>query len=471
MIRIASRNPSDRNAPGEPQIRIVGVGNAGANVLDRLALDGFPKDLLYCVNTDVQSLSASVAGQKIQIGWTITRGLGAGGDPEVGFDSAAEAATPLKEIGAGTDLIVLCLGLGGGTGSGAGPLVAEAARNSGNFVAAFVNMPFRFEGRRRMAQAIDGLARLRKACDAVIVFENDRMSELVDPRTGIHEAFGAADHILSQSVRSLANLVRRPGIMRVGLDGLLTVLKGNDPRCHYGYGEAQGPNRGDEALSAALRSPLLDRGKILTSACDVLVNISGGKDLSLAEVEEIMQALIRQASDKTHFLLGTTVDPRTQGKIGISILCSVDINPEQPAEPVRRRPQEESLAAEVNGRSAPAVSEEPEIEAEKVEEPEVLEEAAEEIPDVFHEEEDAPRPAPVAMPPRRTPQASRPSVPAASSEPASKPMVARPHVMKQEDFQFEPVSRGRFEKSEPTIVDGEDLDVPTFLRKNFRPRS
>lgn len=495
MIRVAARRVRSAGDAAEPMARVVGVGNAGAGVLDRLALDGIPKERLYLVNTDVQSLTASVAGHKLQIGWTITRGLGAGGDPELGFDSAAEAVDSFRELADGTDMVILCLGLGGGTGCGAAPVIAEAIRSNNTFVAAFVTLPFRFEGRRRMQQAIDGLSRLRKVCDAVICFENDRMSEMVTSKTGIHEAFAAADLVLSQSVRGLMDLATRPGLMRVGLDGVLKVLRGRDPRCHFGYGESQGTNRAQEALALALRSPLLEKGKVLSSARDVVVHICGGKDLMLAEVEEIMMALNRQASDSTQFLVGTHSDQRSSGKLSVSILCSVDILAPEEIEEVEEEPapaprvpqvaalRPERAAVPVHAGAArrdvpPAVEEEEMSEASDLsDEADEPEEAATVVAVVRQ-----PQPSPVAAAANRRPGASSETSfahPARQTEsygdshhqgahPAARAGKAEP---KQEDFKFEPVSRGRFEKIEPTIVDGEDLDVPTFLRKNFRPRS
>src|SRR5207237_5015488 len=169
-------------------IKVVGVGGAGSNVLDRIVLDGLEKAELIAMNTDVQALASSVAASKVQLGRTVTRGLGAGGDPEVGYNAAFESADEIRHALTDARMIFICTGLGGGTGSGAAPAVAQVARENGSLVLAFVTLPFAFEGKRRLAQAHDALARLRENCDAVICFENDRLGDMVAPKAGIGQA-------------------------------------------------------------------------------------------------------------------------------------------------------------------------------------------------------------------------------------------------------------------------------------------
>jgi cell division protein FtsZ len=182
----------------EPTIKVIGLGGAGANALDRIQLDGIDGAELIAMNTDAQALAANVAPQKVQLGRGTTRGLGTGGDPELGYAAADEAADDVKAALEGATMVFLCTGLGGGTGSGAGPLIANFARQAGAIVIAFATMPFAFEGRRRMAQAEEALASLQQQADVVVCFENDRMGDAVSPRAGIHEAFAAADQTLSQ---------------------------------------------------------------------------------------------------------------------------------------------------------------------------------------------------------------------------------------------------------------------------------
>jgi Cell division GTPase len=183
-------------------IKIVSVGGAGLSVLDRIVLDGLERADVVAINTDVQSLASSVASHKVQLGRTATRGLGTGGDPELGYQAAVESAEEIREALAGARMIFICAGLGGGTGSGAAPYVAQLAREAGSLVVAFATLPFGFEGKRRGAQAQEALGRLNEIANAVVCFENDQMGDIVAPKAGIHQAFATADITISQSVRS-----------------------------------------------------------------------------------------------------------------------------------------------------------------------------------------------------------------------------------------------------------------------------
>ncbi|MEO7318567.1 MAG: cell division protein FtsZ, partial [Chthoniobacteraceae bacterium] len=263
------------------RIKILGLGGAGSNALDRILLDGFENAELVALNTDVQALTSSVASTKVQLGRNTTRGLGAGGDPEVGYAAAEEGADEIKSALEGATMVFLVAGLGGGTGSGSAPLIASYARAQSAMVVAFVTMPFSFEGKRRRAQAEEALESLQQYADAVICFENDRMGDLTSPRAGIQEAFLAADQTISQSVRAVAMLVQRDGIVRVGFDELQSALRLQNPRCLFGYGEAEGDNRAHAALERALKSPLMERGRLLEDAENVLVNVIGGPGMTL----------------------------------------------------------------------------------------------------------------------------------------------------------------------------------------------
>jgi cell division protein FtsZ len=211
----------------ELRIKVVGLGGAGQNALDRIQLDGLEGAELIAMNTDAQALAGSVAPIKVQIGRTTTRGTGAGGDPEIGYAAAEDGADEIKSALDGGGLVVLCAGLGGGTGSGAAPLIANFARQQHALVIAFVTLPFTFEGRRRMAQAEEALASLSQQADLVVCFENDKMGDSVSPRAGIHEAFAAADQTISQSIRAIAAMLQRRGLIRVGFDELAAALRGS----------------------------------------------------------------------------------------------------------------------------------------------------------------------------------------------------------------------------------------------------
>ncbi|MDQ6810243.1 MAG: cell division FtsZ family protein, partial [Verrucomicrobiota bacterium] len=263
-------------------IKVVGVGGAGSNALDRVVLDGLEKADLVAMNTDAQSLASSVAGHKVQLGRTTTRGLGTGGDPEIGYNAAYESADEIRHSLADAKMVFICAGLGGGTGSGAGPAIAQVARENGALVIGFATMPFSFEGKRRTAQANEALARLSEHADAVICFENDRMGDIVAPKAGVHQAFAAADVTISQSIRSIVNLLQRPGLIRIGFDDLLAALRSAGGRCVFGFGESDSDNRAHDALTQALKNPLMDRGRMLQEATNVLVQVAGGPGVTLS---------------------------------------------------------------------------------------------------------------------------------------------------------------------------------------------
>jgi cell division protein FtsZ len=470
-------------------IKVIAVGSAGSNALDRVVLDGMDKSDLIAANTDAQSLASSVAAVKVQLGRSITRGLGTGGDPELGFDAAQEAAEEIRQTLTQARLIFICAGLGGGTGSGAAPVIAQIARDLGALVIAFATVPFTFEGKRRVAQARDALAHLHESTDAVVCFENDRMADMVAPKAGIHQAFAVADMTISQSLRSIVNLIQRPGIMRIGFDDLLAALRGGGGRCLFGFGESDSDNRAHQALAQALKNPLMDRGRSLAAASSVLVQITGGPGMTLSEVEILMRDLNKHIGEETQLLFGTAVDGRMGDRLSVTLLSSLPLEgtaitppkPKRPApatapppEPVIEHLPEPLIESFVESEATniPATIE-PEPAQPVFEKPEILQpepvieenrEMSEAIPSVEAHMEEAP-PAPQPPTPRIIPPKKKPLIPpkAEPENPKREKAAAR-----QEVLQFEPVTRGRFEKSEPTIVEGQDLDVPTFLRKNIR---
>jgi cell division protein FtsZ len=460
MVQLNRQYDREEN-PGEPiLIKVVGVGGAGCNVLDRVMLDGIEAAELVAINTDVQSLTASVAAHKVQIGRNLTRGLGSGGDPELGYAAAEEATDEIRSVLQGGNIIFICAGLGGGTGSGAAPIVAQLAKEDHSLVLAFAALPFSFEGRRRCAQADESLRRLRAVADAVICFQNDRMAEITLPRMGVHEAFAAADLTISQSIRSVASILQRPGLLRIGFDDVCTVLRSGDARALFGYGDAEGENRAHEALARALKNPLMNRGELLEEAFHAIVHIRGGTNVTLGEVQIIMEELNRHINDQTHLFMGIGIETRMGNQLSVSILSALGDDSEKPAQQVR--PKAASAA-----NSTPA----------QTQKLQAL------LPPAQSEQASVP---PAGDPPKAMPSALEVSnqelnFPRVENE-AQKSASIRPHSKpeartqpdqpkkeaKQETLQFEPVSRGRFEKSEPTIIDGQDLDVPTFLRKNLK---
>ena len=471
MIQLSKNYSLPERAEDFIPIKIVSVGGAGLNALDRIVLDGLEGAEVLAVNTDVQSLASSVAPHKVQLGRTVTRGLGAGGDPEVGYQAAFESTEEIGEALTGARMIFICTGLGGGTGSGAAPYVAHLAREAGALVLVFATLPFGFEGRRRNAQAREALGRLNEIANAVVCFENDQMGDMVGPQAGIHQAFSKADTTISQSIRSIVSLVQRPGLIRIGFDDLVAALRSPNGRCLFGFGECDSDNRAHDALAQALKSPLMDRGRTLADAARVLVQVAGGPGMTLSEVEIVMKELDRHVSDETQILFGTAVDGRLGDRLSVTIISSftatADLSQTQP--PLSSPPPVLPTSEQVD-QSPPKIEVEPEpvpiddfqsAETTPIEEPEPIE--VENVPTPSEESvssafEVVDTPEPPVSTPRRKPTSAK-----EEKVSAEKSMQA-----KQEVLQFEPVNRGRFEKSEPTIVEGEDLDVPTYLRKKIR---
>ena len=471
MIQL-SKNYSLPERQEEPiPIKVVGVGSAGSNALDRVLLDGMDKADLIAINTDVQSLASSVAARKVQLGRSSTHGLGTGGDPELGYQAAIESADEIRQAIAGARMIFICAGLGGGTGSGAAPIVAQLAREAGSLVIAFATLPFSFEGKRRAAQAQDALSRLNEIANAVICFENDRMGDMVAPKAGIHQAFGIADMTISQSVRSIVNLIQRPGLIRIGFDDLFAALRSQNGRCLFGFGESDTDNRAHDALTQALKNPLMDKGRMLSEAAHVLVQVAGGPGMTLSEVEILMRELGRHVRDHTQIVFGTAVDGKMGNRLSVTIISSLasedsiaaqDASP--PPDPFLAPPPAILEQVEEQPPAPPAIDIFPETESEASPEAAVDDLIAVEPP-VAAEAPPPPVPVPsIKKPaPRLIPPKKKPVVEKEAKPPKEKSVQA-----KQEVLQFEPVTRGRFEKSEPTIVEGQDLDIPTFLRKNIR---
>ena len=421
------RKPAEGAPALEPEkVKVIGIGGAGCNVLDRIALhERIDEGELLALNTDVRDLVSSVAQDTIQLGKKLTQGLGAGGDPELGEEAAEEATNEIKEVLKGKSLVFICAGLGGGTGSGAAPIIAKLAKQAGAFVVGFVMMPFSFEGRRRLQQANDALTQMEECTDALMTFENDRMGGLVVPKEGIQQAFAAADQIIGQSVGAIIKLVVQPGLIRIGMDDLLTALKNESSRCLFGYGQASGDNRAQEALKAALKNPLLDKGQMLNQSTSLIAYISGGESTTLFEVELLMNEMSKYVNDDAHILFGVSSDQKQGDNLSLTIISSVGKS--GGSGPDAKIKKEEPVS---EGTS----NEESSVSEGELPEPFVSTDGNEEVDEEEVDEEEV-------------------------DEGES--------VVEQQDLLPEKRSgRGRFEKAEPSVTDdGEDLDVPSFLRK------
>jgi cell division protein FtsZ len=300
-------------------IKVVGVGGAGLNAVNRMIDAGLAAVEFVAVNTDLQQLALSDAEVKIHIGRELTGGLGSGAEPDIGRRAAEEAYDQVKRALRGADMVFVTAGEGGGTGSGAAPVVAGIAREVGALTVGIVTMPFRFEGTKRRSQAEAGVHALREACDTVVVIPNERLLEVLDKSTSMLDAFKIADDVLRQGVQGICDLITEPGLINVDFADVRTIMQGAGTAL-MGIGFATGENRAVEAAERALRSPLVDTE--LVSAKGILLSIAGGNDLSLYEVNEAAEVIRAASTDDTNIIFGATVDERLEGQVWVTVVVT-----------------------------------------------------------------------------------------------------------------------------------------------------
>jgi len=313
------RVPPPKGAAYIAAIRVVGVGGAGLNAIHRMMDAGIAQVDFVAVNTDLQALAVSDAPTKISIGAGVTQGLGSGADPGVGRESAEEAVDQLKAALRGSDMVFVTAGEGGGTGTGAAPVVARIARELGALTVGIVTTPFRFEGTRRRTAAERGVEELRAACDTVIVIPNDRLLEVLDRSTSMVDAFKIADDVLRQGVQGICDLITTPGLINLDFADVRTVMQ-DAGSALMGIGYSSGPDRAREAAERALGSPLIDAE--IVSARGILLSIAGGDDLSLVEVHDAAEVVRQTATDETNIIFGATVDPRLTGQVWVTVVAT-----------------------------------------------------------------------------------------------------------------------------------------------------
>jgi cell division protein FtsZ len=300
-------------------IRVVGIGGAGLNAVDRMIDAGVNQVDFIAVNTDIQQLQMSDAATKIHIGSEITEGLGSGADPEIGRRAAEDGYDAIKRSLRGSDMVFVTAGEGGGTGSGAAPVVARISRELGALTVGIVTLPFKFEGTRRKKQAEDGLQALREACDTLIVVPNDRLLEVLDKSTSMLDAFRIADDVLRHGVQGICDLITNPGLINLDFADVRTIMADSGSAL-MGIGYATGENRAKEAAERALRSPLIETE--ITGARGILLSIAGGDDLTLYEVNEAAEAVREAATDDTNIIFGATIDDRLEGQMWITVVAT-----------------------------------------------------------------------------------------------------------------------------------------------------
>lgn len=431
-----SETMEKKSAPGQRiRLKIFGVGGAGGHTISQIAearakgnptLEGVD---LVAINTDVQALQEISGGEKLQIGAAVTHGLGAGGEPEIGARAAQNDAEKIEALAQGANVVFLTAGLGGGTSTGASPIIARIAKEQGALVLAFVALPFSFEGDRRKQQALSGLEQLKAQADAVICIPNDKIFRIAGADASVVDAFRRADENFILGVQAVWQLLSRKGLINLDFADLRSTLGSKHCDGLFTYGAAVGANKARDAVKALLENPLLDGGDVLAKAEGVLVSVLGGPDLTLADVQKAVEPISRLAN-RAHIIMGAAIDEAYRGKLAVTVIAAANIMPRRVAQPAATKP----LTFPRPGDAALARTARP-----------------------------LPTPVPAASPTSATLK------PVEEEAPVPELVAARKSSAKakQETLPLEGVSRGRFDRSEPTLYNGEDLDVPTFIRRGI----
>jgi len=300
-------------------IKVIGVGGAGSNVVNRMVRSEVKGVEFIAVNTDKQALNVSSANQKIQIGEKLTGGQGAGSDPEVGRKSAEESKAVIAKALEGTDMVFITAGMGGGTGTGAAPIVAELARSAGILTVGVVTKPFGFEGRRRMQQAELGIEELKDKVDSLVIIPNERLKYATDQKITLANAFGIADDVLKQAVQSISDLIKNVGFINVDFADVTAVMK-DAGMAHMGVGRAAGKNKAEDAAKMAISSPLLETS--INGARGVLVNITGSMDIGLEEVEQAADMVRQAAHPEALIIFGAAFDEDMEDEMQVTVIAT-----------------------------------------------------------------------------------------------------------------------------------------------------
>lgn len=304
---------------GTATIKVIGVGGAGNNAVNRM-IDAEIKGVDFiAVNTDRQALQTSRANTKIQIGEKITRGLGAGANPDIGAQSAEESKAEIAEVLRGADMVFVTAGMGGGTGTGAAPVVASTAKEMGILTIGVVTKPFTFEGKKRLSQAERGIESLKGKVDTLVVIPNDKLLQIIDRKTSIIEAFKMADDILRQGVQGISDLIAIPGLVNLDFADVKTIML-DQGMAHMGVGMASGENRAEDAAKEAIQSPLLETS--IEGAKGVIINITGGADLGLHEVNTAAELVQRSVDPEANIIFGTVTNPSMKDDIQITVIAT-----------------------------------------------------------------------------------------------------------------------------------------------------
>jgi cell division protein FtsZ len=412
-MTLPRKTESDNATSRRFRLKLIGVGGAGGNCINQIAtaagtLEGVE---LLAVNTDLQALGAITGAETLQIGAGITRGLGTGGDPELGAAAAQQDSDRLESSLQHADVVFITAGLGGGTGTGASPIIAKLAKEQGALVLAFVAMPFTFEGSRRRSQAELGLEQLKAQADAVICVPNDRLTRIVGENAPVTEAFRCGNQIVANGVGAIWQLVSRKGLINLDFADLRATLGGKHGEGVFSHGEATGPDRLRDAMKELMDNPLFEGNETLARADGLLVSILGGPELTLADVQRAVEPISRIAQ-RAHVIMGAAIDDSFTDRLSVTVIAAT-------GSPYKRHAPGATIRTPAFNRP----------------------------------------PAPRHQPAQPLPSSPAPAEPVTAKSEPGKP--------KQETLPLEGISRGRFDKGEATIYDGEDLDVPTFLRRGI----
>lgn len=419
-------------------VKIIGLGGAGLQVIEPMLQSDLRELAFVAVHTSARALAASNAPCKLLFGTQMIRGLGAGGDPDLGKAAAEEEIASLKSVCEGADLIFIVAGLGGGTATGAAPILARLGKEAGALVLGVVTTPFEFEGARRQQQARLGLQRLKAAADGVLCLSHERMTKLIDPRATALEAFQRINEMLAQGIRGIWQTVTRYGLLNVDFADLCAVLRGRHFESLFATATAEGEDRARIALEELLASPLLDEGKFFSEAEAVLINLMGGPDLCMTDVNWIMQQ-INERAGQAQFVVGASIDDSFQGRLGLTVVVSR-----------RGVISKEDTGAKSN--CFLEVGSSSEGAAQGMENQMASDAATRRSGSRF-----------VPPPPDLSPeQTMRLLAQRGGSSARRRKSGSR---WSQGQLPLEIISKGRFEKSEPTVHQGEDLDVPTYIRR------
>ena len=302
-----------------PRIIVIGVGGGGSNAVNRMIENDVQGVEFVVVNTDAQALNLAIADRKFQIGRDLTRGLGAGGNPEVGQHAAEENLSELNELVKGADMVFITCGMGGGTGTGAAPVIAKAAKESGALTVGIITRPFTFEGKRRTDFALRGIAELKANVDTLISVPNDRLLQIVDRTTPMLEAFREADNVLRQGVQGISEIIAVPGLINLDFADVKTVMH-NKGSAIMGIGLGTGENRATEAAKKAIASPLLEND--IDGATDAIINISGGMDIALFEVDEALRTIRDASTTEINIIYGATINPDLGEDLIVTVIAT-----------------------------------------------------------------------------------------------------------------------------------------------------